>query len=178
MKIKTDFYTIPDQYGCNINKSSLNHGINQQSFPFSIIDIPTTANYLSWSLIDYDTIPLIGLPWIHWLSANCPVNKTQVLIASNFSKSSTIPQGRNSIDSIVQKLRHPLWKHSKFYLDLTNHYSGPHPMKGTHNYRLSVYATNSPLKLQVGFGLNELLNQINPIMVSETSLNLSYERRI
>jgi len=51
-------------------------------------------------------------------------------------------------------------------------------MKGTHNYRLSVYATNSHLKLQIGFGLNELLNQIDPIMVSETSLNLSYERRI
>lgn len=178
MKIKTNFYIIPDKYGCNINKNSLNHGINQRSFPFSVIDIPTTSNYLSWSLIDYDTIPLIGFPWIHWLSANYPVNETNLSIDSNFSKISTLPQGRNSIDSIIQKVRHPLWKHSEFYSDLTTHYSGPRPMKGSHNYRLSVYATNKPLKLQNGFRLNELLNQVDSIMISEANLNLPYERRI
>lgn len=178
MQIKTSFSTnvIPDQYGCNVSKKQLNHGINQLSFPFTVVDIPQTANYLSWSLIDYDTIPFLGFAWIHWLVADNPTNQTNFIIDSNFSQSTSIPQGRNSLDSLVQRIRRPFWKKTNFFSDLVNHYSGPRPKSGRHTYRLTVYATSEPLKLATGFGLNDIMDNIDPVLIEQVSLNFSYKR--
>lgn len=179
MQIKVNFFNqvIPDQYGCNTDKLSLNHGINQTSFPFEIVDIPKDTKYLSWSLIDYDTIPLLGFAWIHWLVADNPVHQSHLTIESNFSQLTTVPQGTNSLNSVIQRLRRPLWKRAAFNQTLITHYSGPRPKTGRHTYRLTVYATTKPLNLKNGFGQNELINSIDPVLIEQTSLNLSYERR-
>lgn len=179
MQIKTNFSnnTIPDQYGCNVASDNLNHGINQTSFPFTVTDLPKDSRYLSWTLIDYDTIPIFGFAWIHWSVTDYPVTSDNLTIESNFSQLATIPQGRNSLDSLIQDLREPLWKGRKFRQSLTTHYSGPRPKDGIHHYRLSVYAMNSALNLEAGFGLNELMNRIDNVTIAETSQNLFYERR-
>lgn len=179
MQIKTNFSNliIPDQYGNNVDKSILNHGINQTSFPFEVVDISPDVKYLSWTLIDYDTIPFLGFAWIHWLVADYPINQSNLTIESNFSQSTSTPQGVNSLNSIVQKMRRPFWRKAAFKDNLVTHYSGPRPRSGRHNYRLTVYGTAEPLNLETGFGLNELMDRIDPILIEQTSLNLSYERR-
>ena len=50
--------------------------------------IPKEARYLSRELIDYDTIPLIGFPFIHWLAANVPVTNE---IPEDFSRTALKP---------------------------------------------------------------------------------------
>lgn len=179
MQIQTNFSskTIPDKYGCNVTPEHLNHGINQQSFPFQIITLPTGTSYVCWTLIDYDTIPLIGFPWIHWVVANYPVHTKTISIAPNFSESALLPQGRNSIDSLVQRIRHPLWRHTSFGQNLAIHYSGPRPRQGSHQYRLTVYALKTLIPVENGFYLNTLFDHLESVILDQTSLNLSYERR-
>ncbi len=45
------------------------------SFPISLAAIPKEARYLSWELIDYDTIPLIGFPFYSLVSRQCSCNQ-------------------------------------------------------------------------------------------------------
>lgn len=179
MQIQTNFFDnfIPDQYGCNVETTTTNHGINQTSFPFSVIDLPDATKYLSWSLIDYDTIPLFGFAWIHWSAVDYPVTSDSTTIDSNFSQTTSISQGRNSLDSLIQDLRKPLWKHASFQESLVTHYAGPRPKDGIHTYRLTVYATSEALNLQSGFTLNQLINSVDNVKLAQTSQNLLYERR-
>lgn len=179
MKITTTFpqAKIPDQYGCNVPAKQQNHGINQRSFPFKVTEIPTTAHYLSWTLIDYDTVPLIGFAWIHWLLADYPLMGSDAAIEANLSTQTTSSQGQNSLRSIVTMVRHPTWFLTQRGMPLATHYAGPRPRGGQHELRLTVYATRVPLRLEAGFTLNQLMHQVDEVLVEQTSLNLSYERK-
>ena len=178
MKIKTNFTLekIPDQYGCNAPSSQQFHGINQHSFPFEVVAIPANAHYLSWTLIDYDTVPMIGFAWIHWLLADYPVSASQVTIDADLSQTTATAQGQNSMRSIVTILRHPLWRVTEYVQNLTTRYSGLRPRGGQHRLRLTVYATRQPLHLEPGFQLNQLMNSVDNELVEQASLNLTYER--
>ncbi|GEO69290.1 YbhB/YbcL family Raf kinase inhibitor-like protein [Levilactobacillus acidifarinae] len=179
MKIITNFTgtNIPDQYGCNAPRGQQPHGINQNSFPFEVAEIPAKASYLSWTLIDYDTVPMIGFAWIHWLVADYPVVEGPAVIPAGVSQKTTVPQGKTSMRSVVTLIRHPLWRMTALGRDLTTHYSGPRPRGGRHQLRLTVYATSAPLDLAPGFGLNQLMATVDEKLVAQASLNLAYERK-
>ena len=43
------------------------------NFPIKVSDVPTGTESLSVVFIDYDSVPVAGFVWIHWLAANLPV---------------------------------------------------------------------------------------------------------
>ena len=93
---------LADRYGKRTSAEFLLHERPILSFPISLAAIPKEARYLSWELIDYDTIPLIGFPFIHWLAANVPVTNE---IPEDFSRTALKPtiQGKNSLASPLGK---------------------------------------------------------------------------
>ncbi|GAP03233.1 Raf-like protein [Fructobacillus pseudoficulneus] len=142
-----------------------------QSFPFEAKDLPAGTKYLAWAYIDFDSIPVMGFAWIHWIAANFPVNGDKVRVPANLSQSFSIQpdlagedfiQGENSTYSR--------------YLDVTDdrlrrHYIGPVPPDKDHRYTLTVFACSDKLDLEEGFFLNDLhhLATDAPELVLETA---------
>ena len=91
-----------DRYGKRTSAEFLLHERPILSFPISLAAIPKEARYLSWELIDYDTIPLIGFPFIHWLAANVPVTMRFLKTLVEDSTQATI-QRKNSLASPLGK---------------------------------------------------------------------------
>lgn len=169
---------IPDQFGTNANAQDLTSDINQHSFPFNVSNLASETHYLAWTLIDYDTVPLIGFAWIHWQLANYPVTYNEVKIEADLSLRVNYPQGKNSLSSIVQRIRKPFWNLKSTHESLEVHYQGPRPRSGIHHYRLTVYGLRHPLVIQKGFYQSDLMNQLDSSIVTETvSKNLLYERK-
>lgn len=170
-------YQIPDDYGCNTVQHNNKDNINQHSFPFEIHSIPEKACFLAWHLIDWDTIPLIGFPWIHWSVANAKVERTDLAIPSDYSLNTSALQGENSLNSIVTNIINPFWRFNKNHRHYETHYSGPRPRIGTHNYRLTVYALSSPLELRNGFKLSDFMNSVDCNLLATTESNLAYTKK-
>ena len=61
---------LADRYGKHASGSDVKNGYPITSFPFTIEDAPAeTVSFALWFL-DYDAVPVGGLPWIHWNGAN------------------------------------------------------------------------------------------------------------
>ncbi len=151
MKIITNFEnnTIPKQYGKHADEENKLGGIPVTSFPFSVEEVPAEAKYLHILLIDYDAIPVIGFPFIHWTVANIDANQTS--FPENWSRDeSTKTQGINSYASILMKDWAPNQDEVK------NIYVGPGAPDKDHDYELIVYATEEKLNLEEGFLYNDM----------------------
>ena len=48
-------------------------GKPSRSFPIFVSDVPKDAKNLAVCFYDYDSVPVCGFTWIHWLAANLPV---------------------------------------------------------------------------------------------------------
>ena len=85
MKINTNFNNniIPyDAAGAQPVDLINNNPI--KSFPFNVVDLPPGTQYIAWTLIDYDAVPVCGFPWIHWVVANVSVNSDTIDIVEDF----------------------------------------------------------------------------------------------
>lgn len=116
------------------------------SFPFEIIDAPKETKSFALAFIDFDSVPVCGFVYIHWLCAN--IEPDMLKIPQNFSqKDKIVVQGSNSCSSKL------------FYYPpeekLIHRYVGPKPPDKDHIYTLSVYALDSKLELNDGYFLNE-----------------------
>ena len=38
----------------------------RRSFPFSLTGLPQGTRAVAWVLLDWDSVPVCGFPWIHW----------------------------------------------------------------------------------------------------------------
>lgn len=65
---------LADRYGKRTSAEFLLQERPILSFPISLAAIPKEARYLSWELIDYDTIPLIGFLY-SLVSCQCSCNQ-------------------------------------------------------------------------------------------------------
>ena len=45
------------------------------SFPFIIEEAPENTKTFAWTFVDYDSIPVCGFTFIHWVVANVPASK-------------------------------------------------------------------------------------------------------
>ncbi|GFH41331.1 YbhB/YbcL family Raf kinase inhibitor-like protein [Pseudolactococcus insecticola] len=151
---------LPDQYGKYAADDLKVSGHPILSFPFELVDVPADAQFLSWSLVDYDAVPVAGFPWIHWLVADVPVTSQ---IAEDFSRKTRAAQGKNSNASRF------LTKSSE---RIINRYTGPSPPNETHDYQLIVYAHKDALGLQEGFYLNDLMKAVEPIALAQAKIYL------
>lgn len=168
MKIRTTFKDniIPYKYGKGATLEDTQLGYPVRSFPFDILDIPQEAQYLSFTLIDHDAVPLCGFSWIHWLAANIPVTASSVHIEDNLAMSQygRLCQGQNSFASTFLHNNASQIYHT---------YVGPMPPDNNHTYTLTVYATKNKLSLTQGFYLNELFQQMKNHIVAQTTLDLT-----
>ena len=173
MRIITDFGTIPDRYAKRAPQSLTRKGRPVVSFPFRLEDVPQEARYLHWMLVDPDSVPVCGFPWIHWSLANLPVDALAALqpdeadssvlaIPEDFSRNLPnlipgVPQGRTSAAS-------PLVMEEEIADDpaVLMRYNGPTPPDQVHDYVLSVWATREALpNLEEGFWLNALVHAVH-----------------
>lgn len=179
MKLRFPFSdkTIPNQYGGNAIASEKIEGVTPQSFPFEILDLSRATKVVAWKLIDYDTVPMFGFPWTHWVVADAPVEGQSIIVSADFSRHTNVPQGENSLHSVIQDLRAPWWKLRAQHTWLEQHYAGPRPKSGTHHYQLTVYGFAQPLGLQQGFSLADLMARVNDEDITEMAFqNLLYTK--
>lgn len=132
------------------------------SFPFSIEGAPAGTKTFAWSLVDYDSIPVCGFAYIHWVVANVPAAKTK--IEADFSRiDSQHLHGKNSLVS-------------KFlptdFSAIEDSYIGPYPPDQDHIYTLTVYALDSDLALSQGFYLNNLQKALEPHLLGRAKIDL------
>ncbi len=75
-----------DMYGKYSADSDRSAGNCVLSFPISITDVPEGTKSLSLAFYDYDSIPVCGFAWIHWLASD--INPTTTLIPEGAARDS------------------------------------------------------------------------------------------
>lgn len=69
-------------------------GIPMRSLPFTIEHAPEGTRTFALTLLDYDSVPVAGFCWIHWLAAN--FDRTEMPENASAEDSSDFVQGVNS----------------------------------------------------------------------------------
>jgi Raf kinase inhibitor-like YbhB/YbcL family protein len=162
MKVTCDFanQVIPDAYS---KKASVQvKGNAVISFPFDISDLPDGTKSLAWTFVDFDSIPVCGFAYIHWVVAN--VSPETRHITEDFSRiDKNHTKGKNSFCSKF---------HSVDFSDIDNGYMGPYPPDKDHFYTLTVYALDQELSLDNDFYMNELYHEMEGHILDQVSIDL------
>ncbi|MBM6999100.1 YbhB/YbcL family Raf kinase inhibitor-like protein [bacterium] len=62
-----EYGMLPDAYGKYAPAQDRDdERMSARSFPFTVEDVPAGTRALAWVFLDWDSIPVCGLPWIHW----------------------------------------------------------------------------------------------------------------
>lgn len=128
---------LPDKYGkySDVKIS----GEPSVSMPISIENVPSGAKSLALTFVDYDSKPLCGFAWIHWLAANIPTDVSEIPENASQDEAFGMAQGATHFSGAL---------HTR--------YGGPMPPDRTHNYTLTLFALDCALELSEGFSLDEL----------------------
>ena len=134
---------LPDEYGKYSQVMEADHPV--KSFPIEVKDVPAGTKSLALTFIDFDSTPVCGFTWIHWLAANIPADWTTIPEDASRKQAGDFVQGKNSnAGSLV-----------KGDPAITTGYVGPQPPDKDHAYTLTVYALDEELPLKDGYWLNE-----------------------
>ncbi|MCI1283389.1 MAG: YbhB/YbcL family Raf kinase inhibitor-like protein [Lacticaseibacillus songhuajiangensis] len=165
MQIKVPFENglLPDQYGKYAAGSDVYSGKPVHSFPITIEDAPADTRSYALTFVDFDSTPVAGFVWIHWLAAN--IDGTMKLIPDDASRqlAGQFTQGHNSNVSRYVGASDP---------EVISRYVGPQPPDRTHDYTLTVYALDAMLPLDEGFYLNELRHALKGHVLAEAKLEV------
>ncbi|MHA8110171.1 YbhB/YbcL family Raf kinase inhibitor-like protein [Lactobacillaceae bacterium Melli_B4] len=133
------------------------------SYPIEISDVPANAKSLSLIMLDWDSIPVCGFTYIHWVAAN--IDPKTTLIPENASQEDAIAltHGKNSTAGPLAGPLDPT---------ISQRYLGPTPPNKDHNYTLTIYALDQKLPLEDGFWLNEMRDAMKGHVLAESSLEL------
>ncbi|MEM7345120.1 MAG: YbhB/YbcL family Raf kinase inhibitor-like protein [Chloroflexota bacterium] len=97
-----------------------------------------------------------GNPWVHWVIYNIPAGARSLPEAMPWD--ADLPDGsRNGLNS---------WQELG--------YGGPCPIDGPHRYLFTLYALSSPLELPSGATKEQLVEAIQPLIVSQGQLAGTY----
>lgn len=138
-----------------------------RSFHLAWSDVPKDTVSLALIFIDYDSIPVCGFAWIHWIVANIDPNLGQ--LPENASHTMELLEGVNSCGSPIAPTNCQL-NHTE-----ATAYGGCAPPDKAHRYTVNLYALNAKLDLQPGFYMNELLKGIEKTMLAKATLHATYE---
>ncbi|WP_297639382.1 YbhB/YbcL family Raf kinase inhibitor-like protein [uncultured Clostridium sp.] len=148
-----------------------------ESIPLEWSGAPSSAKAYAITIIDYDTVPIMGFPWIHWVTTNIDAGTTSLPANASTTMEKDMIQGVNSYAN-------------GFPLDLTSlkgfqvprekayHYGGMVPVNFPHKYTMTVYALNENLDLKIGFGLNDLYNAMEGHIVGQGVTYGTYNAKI
>ena len=137
INVKLENGMLPDKYGKYSDVKI--DGEPCLSFPITVEDIPAGAKTLALTFIDYDSAPLCGFAWKHWLAANIPADIAEIPENASQDRAFGMVQGKTD-----------------FRGALGCRYGGPMPPDKTHNYTLTLFALDCELALAEGFTLDEL----------------------
>ena len=101
----------------------------------------------------------------HWTAANVPGDLTEIPENSSQKPPFSMIQGKNSTASPYIQEKDPL---------ICQHYVGPTPPQGIHNYELRIYALDQKLALAPGFWMNELLHAMEGHILTHQKIILPY----
>lgn len=126
------------------------------------------SHYLHILFIDYDAIPVCGMPFIHWTVANIDLYKNNKINVNDAINNKTLIQGLNSMP-----FYDPEKKHKQFY----ESYIGPMPPDKDHTYTLLCWTTFEPLKISQGFSYNELFKLLtSDVVVEQDRIDFIYRK--
>ncbi len=114
------------------------------SFPIKIEGVPEETKTLALTFVDFDSIPVCGFAWKHWLAANIPADIAEIPENASQDCAFGMVQGKTDFSGAASR-----------------RYGGPTPPDKTHNYTLTVFALDCVLKLAEGFSLDELNAAMN-----------------
>ncbi|PAF42049.1 YbhB/YbcL family Raf kinase inhibitor-like protein [Helicobacter sp. 11S03491-1] len=137
---------LDDKYGGNAAKEFLDDEGYPDFSPKICWEKIQGAKSYALELIDYDSCPVAGKIFVHWVVGNIAENKLEEN-ASRLDKN--IIQGINSMTQGF--LRTELDDKQKLTSNIkTSKYIGPMPPDGDHHYLFNVYALDIP-KLEIIF---------------------------
>lgn len=153
---------LPDKYSKKANDTI--QGKPALSFPFEVTNIPNKTKTIAWTLVDYDSIPVCGFAYIHWVVANVPVAGSHLAIEEDFSRQDKVhTHGKNSLVSAFLK---------EDFSAIAENYTGPYPPDKDHIYTLTVYALDDELALSDGFYMNDLLKAVKNHTLAKAELEI------
>ncbi|UQS86289.1 YbhB/YbcL family Raf kinase inhibitor-like protein [Nicoliella spurrieriana] len=133
------------------------------SFPIEISAVPDNTKSLSLVMLDWDSIPVCGFAYIHWVAANIDPKTTKIPENASHNDSVPLVHGNNST---AGPLAGPLDK------TISQRYLGPTPPNCDHEYTLTMYALDEQLALKDGFWLNELRTAMKGHIIAQASVEL------
>ncbi len=139
---------LPDKYGKYAPKELQRYGHAVCSFPITIEDVPENTQSLALSFIDYDSTPVCGFTWIHWIMCEIDPQTTEIPEGASQDPQPEWRQGFNSTFANLSAIDDDL--------TVAQAYVGPCPPDMDHTYTLRVYALDSHLDLSEGFFYNQL----------------------
>lgn len=153
---------IKEKYG-KYGSQNLN-GMPSLSLPLTWKESPYNTKSYALVMEDFDAIPVTGFSWIHWV-AIIPGTTTELKENASLENKDII-QGVNS------------WISSMGGLNKSDasHFGGPAPPDKDHTYNITIYALDKTIKLQPGFYLNELYNEMNGHILDKVTLKANYKK--
>ncbi len=164
IEVPLDKGFLPAKYGA---KASAEFQLDDHpivSFPINIQDAPVGTQTFALSLIDFDTVPVCGFAWIHWLACNIPVELNHLPEDASQTLHNFIQGNNSAAGSLVHGPE-----------EICHCYLGPRPPEGVHNYTLTVYALDTELPLKNGYWLNEFRETIKEHVLAKAKIDLPYE---
>lgn len=164
---------LKDKYGGNASKEYLdNNNLSSFSPAISWDDVNGAKSY-ALECIDYDSSPVAGMIFVHWVVANIKDNKL-VENASRLDKK--IIQGVNSVSQGVFRSNLSVKEKEKANLE-NSYYVGPRPPNSDHYYKFIVYALDTELKnLKKPFFISDLHDQMRNHIIGMGICEVKYKQ--
>ncbi|CAI2686713.1 YbhB/YbcL family Raf kinase inhibitor-like protein [Apilactobacillus apinorum] len=166
IEVNLDNNRLPDKYTRHAAVEYMEHDFPVVSFPFSIKDVPAGTKEIAFALTDLDSIPVCGFEWIHWLVAGLDGHDVDVPEDSSRNNPLNWTQGYNSSAGHIYDMKDQ---------PISQHYMGPKPPSGVHDYTLTVYALDTKLNFNDGFWYNELIHNMAGHIIEKVKIDLPVE---
>lgn len=151
--VKLENGLLPDKYG-KYSDATIG-GKPCVSFPITVNDVPKGAKTLALTFVDFDSIPVCGFAWTHWLAVNIPADVSEIPENASQNEAFGMVQGKTDFSGA-----------------LICRYGGPMPPDKTHNYTLTLFALDCALELAEGFSLDELNEKMKDHILEKAELTL------
>ncbi len=134
---------ILDKYGKFAEDKDKIEDVPVRSLPIEWSELPEGTASIAITMLDPDSVPVMGFTWVHWLAADIPPEEGG--LPENASRERRdLVQGENSLSDEVAD-------------DLRRHYGGPRPPDKDHTYEITVFALDKKLGLRKGFRLSDFM---------------------
>ena len=149
LHVALDNGMLPDAYAKYGDAADISDGLNLRSFPFEVTDINPKARALAWIFLDWDSVPVCGLPWVHWCAWT---RLSPTALAEGLGLAIDEDESRNGLE-IYQGYNSA----AKTDRAIAVGYVGPCPPDKDHVYSLYAVALDEEPELADPFWVNELI---------------------